>query len=251
MKQRLNKIMTPNTIKVILFTSLIATMILPIWQIPTVNAAACPNTGPNGESRCYAVDVYSIFPTQTTIQGLSGYNTVYDNTVVTGAVVDSNWVVFSDFTFVEVLWIDKKDTLSGAVKPTYGCGQNGALASQFGSPTAGSLHKFEISDVDNDNNWIAKIDSTSYPTQCTFTKIPDSRTVKTGYEIWSVDTTPVTTNDHNLYQIHSGSWKYWQGTPVGGHSPTVTSGFFVKYCGTGAEQFYHHKHGKGTAPTSC
>lgn len=80
----------------------------------------------------------------------------------------------------------------------------------------------------------------------------DSRTVRTGYEIALVDTTPVTNDDHNLYQVHSGTWKYWQGTPVGGHSSSsTTSGFFVKYCGTGAEQFYHHIHGKGTAPASC
>lgn len=246
-----NKKLTSRPYKITIILTISISSIFMIGMSEKVFAAACPNAGANGESRCYATDTYSVFPTQPVIQGLSGYNTVYNTAVVTGAVVDSNWVIFSDFTFVEVAWIDQKDTLSGPVSPKYTCGKNGAPVTPFGNPTPGTFTKFEISDVDNDNKWIAKIGSTSYPTQCTFTMIPDSRTVKTGYEIWLVDTTPVTNNDHNLYQVHSGTWKYWQGSPVGGHGSTTAPGFFVKYCGTGAEQYYHHIHGKGTAPASC
>ena len=210
-------------------------------------AALCPMKS-NGHNRCYAIDEFSTFPSYP-MKGLKGKNTVYDRNVAQGMVVSSNWVLFNNGKIFESLW---RDDYGGTTKkPYYACGVNIVMTATWGTPANGTQSTFEVSDTDSNGVWTISAAGSS-PTGCSASDSGGTAYVlKTGYET-NYDNGPITTNDYNTLQVFSGGfWYMWQGVPIGGHSANVDPGFFVKYCGTGSEQYYHHKHGKGTAPATC
>jgi hypothetical protein len=206
-------------------------------------AAQCPLQG--GVPKCYAT--HNFYPSSPLYSnGLKSTYKVYDNVINNQYVVSSTWAILTNGKIMEVAW---RDGQGSSAHPYFVCAVDGWTQSTWGSPSHGSTWTFRSHDQNKDNIWTMAVDGSS---SCSANgSTTTSNSLKTGYET-SYDTNTITKNDYsNLQFVRDNIWYLWQSS-YGVHGKTEQgTGFYVKYCGSGAENYYHSQHGKGTPPTSC
>lgn len=197
----------------------------------------CFNT--HGEN-CYAADNYA---PNLSVNGMQATYKAYNIPINSGYILSPMWLNLIDLTFIELGMYD--DSLNG---PQYYWGTNGAI-NRWGSPSDGSLHTFQIEDLNQDTIFSLKVDGTTHTTVDVGTSW--SNLLNLGWEFTYTDMT-VKMNDFNnkKYGRPDTGWVLWN-DPDGDHYVKLTppTGYYVKWCPDGP--FHHSQHGQNGQSTTC
>ena len=225
----------------------------PLWLIAAFTGAGMlfvENAGAYAVScnatygeNCYAVDEYYPY---SSVNGVKSTMYSYNLKPPSGWFNDPVWAVLITGEQLEV------GTHGDPYGMSYYWGYNAAIINRFGSPVDGSSHTFQTDNLAQNNVWNIKVDGTTYYTKTTGT--PWTNNIETGYEFTYTDIT-LKRNDHSSksYGRPDTGWVLWNKADASSHYSALvpSTGYYVKYCGTGDQQYYHIQHGQNSFPPTC
>lgn len=232
----------------ILAISAIASVGIMISSMPDAYAYYCPDQ--HSDSKCYATH---IFNPDNNVHGLKAKSEVKYHSGSDGTVTFTHWVFLTDGDYIEVGW---QDTVDDANNPHYVCGYNGDPVDTWGSPSDNTAYVFEVEDTEENGTWDMWADGTTDTNCDQALATSNSNKLELGYEITHNDEVNLESADSTIQQFYDNGWWFLFQSSYGTHTTflqpnPMTAEYYVDYCGTGAENYYHTEHGKGSGPGTC
>jgi hypothetical protein len=234
------KVLKAASLSVVILAS--AFMGLTIGSPKNAYAVSCTLTY---GTHCYAVH---IFNPNFSVEGVRSTEKVLYTTGSAGWVENSNWVILYNSHFLEVGW--HQNTVSGGGNPYFLWAADGVTQKTWGTPSDNTYYTFTAESLAENSVWNMSAGGQTYSSTLSTSF---SNQLEVGYEFTYTSEINLRTNDYNPIQYGQQQlgWVDWNSAD-GTHSKYLQpgTGYFVQYCGTGNQQYYHSQHGQGT-PTSC